>query len=77
MSYNNHKRFALSKADQRSHRVSHLRSCALIVAQLMKAPRLQILSAIDLANLDGDNELPSDEMIEKAIAILDRMREHK
>jgi len=65
----------MDKVAIRAHRLSHLRSCAVLVAQKCNVPRSRILAEIEISEDYDGKEFPSDEMIEKAIVILDRMRD--
>lgn len=63
MSYNTHQKSVLDPALPISHRFSHLRSCALLVARLLKQQRSEIVAqirertGINIEHSRSENEL--------------------
>ena len=74
MSFSQHRRMSLEAALPLRHRASHVRSCAVLVAQKWRVRRSVILSLIGFRDHYEDWELPSPADIERAIERLEEIR---
>lgn len=74
MSYNSHLKLALDQALPLSHRFSHLRSCALIVSNLLRQKRSNVVSSIQSQTGINIEQLGSEEQLLKAVDCLNEIR---
>ncbi|WP_257385203.1 hypothetical protein [Tahibacter caeni] len=74
MSYSSHKKQALDADLPIRHRLSHVRSCAVCVAEKYGVGRSVILDRIGIADAHEEHDLPSAQHIEAAIAALDEIK---
>jgi hypothetical protein len=70
MSFSAHKRDALDETLPVSHRMSHLRSCAMLMGQKYRVPRSMIFErVVQLCGVDI-SDLASDAEIQRAVQAL-------
>ena len=74
MSYSSHVRRVMNPELPLATRVSHLRSCAMLVARKYGVPRSEILTRIGIEPTYPAGDLPSPVQIEHALAILQEVR---
>ncbi|MCX5691816.1 MAG: hypothetical protein NTV94_18820 [Planctomycetota bacterium] len=75
MSFSASKRDALDLTMPVAHRMSHLRSCAVLVAEKYRVPRSIIIERVArIASVDI-TQAASDAEIERAVAALQRLKE--
>ncbi len=76
MSYSSNRRDALDVKLPLNHRVSHARSCAMLVAQKWKVLRSVVLETVNLKCGVDLNSVTSEHEIEPAIRTLEQLRMH-
>jgi hypothetical protein len=74
VSYSSHRRAALDAESPLAHRVSHVRSCARLVATKLRVPREDIAARVKATNGIDLSALTTGEAIEAAIAAIDAFR---
>lgn len=74
MSYSSHRKQSLDTGLPVRHRLSHVRSCAVCVAEKYRVGRSVILQLIAIADTYEEHELPSSRHIEDAVRALDEIR---
>lgn len=75
MSYSTHRKQSLNVDLPIRHRLSHVRSCAVHVAQKYRVSRSVVLDLVRIADAYEERDLPSSLQIEKAIEALDQIKE--
>jgi len=75
MSYSTHRKRSLDVDLPIRHRLSHVRSCAVHVAQEYRVSRSVVLDLIRIAGACEERDLPSSLQIGKAIEALDQIKE--
>lgn len=76
MSFSANKRDALDVTLPVAHRMSHLRSCAVLVAEKHRVARSTIIERVaGIAGVDI-TQAASDTEIERAVAALQRLKDH-
>lgn len=74
MSYSSHRKQSLDAGLPIRHRLSHVRSCAVCVAEKYRVSRSVILHLIAIADAYEEHELPSSRHIGDAVQALDEIR---
>lgn len=74
MSYNSHQKLILDSTLPLEHRFSHLRSCALIVSNLLGQKRSEVVAAIHEQTGINIEQLSNEEYLLKALDNLNKIR---
>lgn len=75
MSYKSHQKLILDPMLPLSYRFSHLRSCALIVSNLLGQKRSDVVALIQDCSCINIEQLSDEEQLLKALYCLDEIRE--
>lgn len=74
MSYNSHQKLILDSTLSLEHRFSHLRSCALIVSNLLGQRRSDVVATINDRTGINIEQLGNESQLGKALDILNEIR---